>query len=104
MPDQRFPSSLVLFLVKGLVEERLVVTECMVVTTELSESIEKVAKCLSSGHYKLICYVVIGQLCWSLLESRCLESGHRYLHGVPVQKPASVLAVISSPSMKSRQC
>ncbi|XP_053093974.1 dynein light chain Tctex-type 5 isoform X1 [Pangasianodon hypophthalmus] len=66
VPDQRFPSGLVLSLMKRLVDERLGAMEyspaCSAVATELSESIKEAAKSLSNGRYKLICCVAIGQL------------------------------------------
>lgn len=66
VPDQRFPSGLVLSVMKRLVDERLSAMEyspaCLAVTTELSESIKEAVKSLSSGCYKLISYVAIGQL------------------------------------------
>lgn len=66
VPDQRFPRGLVLSVMKRLVDERLGAMEyspaCSAVATELSESIKEAVKSLSSGRYKLICCVAIGQL------------------------------------------
>ncbi|XP_027015069.2 LOW QUALITY PROTEIN: dynein light chain Tctex-type protein 2B [Tachysurus fulvidraco] len=69
--DQRFPSSLVHLLMKHLVDERLTAMEyspaCSAVATKLSTSIKDAAKSLSSGRYKLISHVAIGQLCNSAI-------------------------------------
>ncbi|GAA6082994.1 dynein light chain Tctex-type protein 2B [Tachysurus ichikawai] len=64
--DQRFPSGLVNLLMKHLVDESLTAMEyspaCSAVATKLSASIKDAAKSLSSGRYKLVCHVAIGQL------------------------------------------
>lgn len=64
--DQRFPSGLVLSLMKRLVDEKLHAMEyspaCSAVATELSEAIKEAAKSLSSERYKLISCVAIGQM------------------------------------------
>lgn len=66
VPDQHFPRGLVLSVMKRLVDERLGAMEyspaCSAVATDLSESIKEAVKSLSSGRYKLICCVAIGQL------------------------------------------